>query len=1102
MARASMADLISRRRRVRFVGRRGERAAFQENFTFPPEDDRHRFLFHVHGHAGVGKTFLVREMEQLARERGALTAYVDEGVGSVPEALAAISVQCAQQGHPLKALDKLLATYRQRRHEAESATVPDAAAEGEGPSTGSMVAARAGLAGIGLVPVVGAFAGALDPAELAQGADRLRTVLSARFRNQEDVQLVLAPDRVLTPVFASELDGMDVPWIVLFFDTYERTSPFLDGWLRDLMVTERYGPLPAHVVVVLAGQRPFDAARWGGGLPEFVADLPLEPFSESETRDFLATKGVTDESVVAEVLRLSGGLPVLVSTLAENQPADRADVGDPSTTAVERFLKWEQDPKRRTAALACAVPRRLDEDVFRAAADTPPDETGALYGWLCGLPFVRDRGRGADGGGGVQYHDVVRAPMLRLQRHRSRRDLAARHARLAETFGRWREEAAEGLDPDDVWEHEPWREQRLEETYHLLCARPVAALPGALADVVAACRVGAVVGRRWARMLSDAGEDTDTEAVRKWGRGLTGALADDGDGVAGALDLLLARPGLDVAGRAEAHAVRGREWRNAGEFTRAVAEYGRALALDPELVRAHYGLGVTRQLLGDYDAALADLGRADMLAPDTSWIVYELGETCRVAGRFDDAVRYFERAGALDPTNAGIWASRGVCHYGLGDLDAALMDLDRSLGLQDDYLWALVRRARLRQARGETDQAFADLDRAVALAPDSVWIASERGDLYRLADRHEDAVTELTRAITLDPDHASSYAGRGMVLTALERYDEARSDLDRAVELDPSYVWALIRRAHLHRELGDKESMLGDLDRAVTAAPDRAWARAQRADGLRIAGRYEEAITDAGRAVELDPAYAWPLAIRGAVHMLTGDRLAAVADLDRAIDLSPDYGHARLKRAVALLALGRIDRAKADLRMPDVAMNYPARALTLLTEQLLREGRGEEAQSLLDAAGPEAGAHLDALRAQAHRLAGRWDAARQCALRLRAHDPVLGTFELALTVGLIEGRAAAAPLWRHLARLTEETGNEAPKLLLPRAVVHYALGDWPRADVLLADALAGPCNWDALADMVLVLTQLQAAPSPDAHLLAPRLARVAAARDALQERFA
>ena len=57
--RASMQELIEGRRRHGFVGRSAERAVFRANFGLAPEDERHRFLFHVHGDAGVGKsTFL------------------------------------------------------------------------------------------------------------------------------------------------------------------------------------------------------------------------------------------------------------------------------------------------------------------------------------------------------------------------------------------------------------------------------------------------------------------------------------------------------------------------------------------------------------------------------------------------------------------------------------------------------------------------------------------------------------------------------------------------------------------------------------------------------------------------------------------------------------------------------------------------------------------------------------------------------------------------------------------------------------------------------------------------------------------------------------
>ncbi|QFQ98178.1 hypothetical protein F9278_20420 [Streptomyces phaeolivaceus] len=228
-----------------------------------------------------------------------------------------------------------------------------------------MAATQAGLIGLGLVPVVGAFAGAIDPAQVAHGTERLRAALSARFRNHDDVQLVLEPLKVLTPVLVSELDRVaaDAPWITLFFDTYERTAPFLDAWLLDLVTTDRYGALPPNVILTLAGQHGPDPARWGD-YAGFVTELALEPFTDSEARQLLAARQVLDESVVREVLRLSGGLPVLVSTLAKDAGGAPGTVDDPAATAVERFLKWERDPARRATALACALPRWLDEDTL------------------------------------------------------------------------------------------------------------------------------------------------------------------------------------------------------------------------------------------------------------------------------------------------------------------------------------------------------------------------------------------------------------------------------------------------------------------------------------------------------------------------------------------------------------------------------------------------------------------------------------------------------------------------------------------------------------------------------------------------------------------
>ncbi|MEV3990445.1 tetratricopeptide repeat protein [Streptomyces sp. NPDC049837] len=879
-ARPSMQALLQRRKRAGFVGRRDELAVYRENFDIPVDDDRHRFVFHVRGIAGVGKTTLVREWQDLARGRGALTAYVDESVNSVPEALAEISACCAQQGHPLKALDRQLAIYRQRRYEAEAAsaavTGPEQQDAAAAPSAGGMAIAQAGLIGAGMLPVVGAFAGAVDPARVAQGTDRLRAVLSARFRNQDDVQLVLDPLQALTPVLVAELDRVaaEVPWVALFFDTYERTAPFLDTWLRDLITTEdRYGALPPNVVLTLAGQTRLDPACWSD-YAEFVGDIPLEPFTEPESRQLLAAKGVVDETVVQDVLRLAGGLPVLVSTLAEKP----GEVDAPSADAVDRFLKWETDPVRRAAALACALPRRLNEDVFAAATETGT----ALFAWLGSLPFVSERE------GHARYHDVVRGPMLRLQRLRSPRRWSAEHTRLAEVFAGWAEAAAGDVPADELWSRETWRAPRLEELYHRLCAQPVTALPGMLRAGVDVCEEqDPATARRWARVLADAGEDTDSADLRAWGRDTLAAL-DGEERPVGLLGLLLARAGFGREDQVAALVVRGMHHRRDGDHAKAVADYERALALDPDCARAHYGMGLVLRAEGDYAGALARLDRADGLAPDTAWILESRGDVHRLLGQHQKAVADCDRALELRPDSTWALATRGMAKYLMERDREALADLDRAIELEPEYWWALLRRSEVRLHLGDEDGALADLYRAEEIEPDRAWVIGERARLHWRCGRHEQALADFGRALEMDPEYAWARASRALVWESMGRLDEALADLDRAVELKPVYTWALTQRADVHRRLGDGEAERADLDRAVLSGDNPALAFAMRGAGHRLARRYEEAVADFGRAVELDPDYGWAIGSRGVTYRAMERLPEALADLERAALLLPD----------------------------------------------------------------------------------------------------------------------------------------------------------------------------------------------------------------------
>ncbi|WP_419995796.1 tetratricopeptide repeat protein [Streptomyces boninensis] len=1078
----SLQDLLRRRHRSGFVGRRAELALFRDNFGTPPEHEAHRFLFHIEGDAGIGKTSLLQQFQQIAREEKALTAQLDEAVGSVPEAMAEVSAQLARQGVELKSFDRLLKRYRERRHEAASAILPPPAESPEA-SPLATATAQAGLAGLGLVPGLGPVAGALDAQHVAQGMERLRTTLSARLRSHDDVQLVLAPLEVLTPAFVRDLGeaAASAPWLTLFFDTYERTGPLLDTWLRDMLFSDRYGPMPATTVVVLAGQQKLDPVIWAD-YADFVGRLRLELFTEDEVRGLLAAKGVTDERVVEVVLQLSGRLPVLTTMLAEGRPTDPAAIGDPSDTAVERFLKWIDDPGQREAALAAAFPTGLDEDVFRAAV---APESAGLYGWLRGLPFVADRA------GRSRYHDVVRTAMLRVQRARSPQRWRESHERLAGVYTGRRQALEVDADEQRRWDNEDWAAARREETYHLLCGDPQRALPQALADAVHAIDSGVSDARRWAGLLVRAGRDAASDEVARWGERLLATLGDSAEEETAGdrreiryCTLLLTEARLDRAARCQALCVRGREHRNAGEHEASLADFGQVLELDPEYVRAYGGRGITYGITARYEEALADMDRAVALRGDFDDLG-DRGNVYRLLGRYDEALADLDRAIATGEGGAWEYGTRGEIHRMLDHHAAALADLDIAVELDPENAFARAARAQTYTSLGRYDVAVAEFTRVIELAPELAWNFEKRAETRQLAGEHEAAVADFTAALELDPTRHWSLGQRGESLGQLGRDDEALADLTAAIELEPEYRWAYTERAAIRHRQGRSEEALADLTRALEGSA-YAYARVVRGVMLRDLGRSEEALADLDEAVRADPAYAHAFRERGVTHKAAGRYDDALADFDRVLELQPGNAWAAMHRVQVLAESGRTGAAHAGLDAllaaePEHAGAHQERGRLYLLERRYEEA-AQQLERALEFDPDDSRPYLllagCALLTGAHELAGAHLAS------LAAAESDEGEALEALLSTVVDGVAATADRWTALL----DTATDAWDLLL----CHCGRGDWPAAERALAELLDSGPDWSDLVGEALLLDVLAGAPGADA----PRLL---AYRDRLQE---
>jgi tetratricopeptide (TPR) repeat protein len=815
--RLTRQELVRRRRRSGFVGRRGEISTFRANLSRNPEADDYQFLHHVHGIAGVGKTSLLQQWAAIAGEHGAATVHLADAVHSAVEGMAAISERLSRQELPLKRFEKLLASYRQRLHEAQQAlraqplqeeSVSDQSAP---PSLPGTLAAQVGLAGLGMVPVVGAFAGAIDAAQVVEGAQRLRSAVGSRMRSLDDMQLLLDPVGTLTPVFLEDLADLAErrPWVVLFIDVYERTGLVLDAWLRDIAFTDAHGALPANVQIVLAGQGRLNARFWGDWL-DLVNDVSLDVFTEQEARALVALQGITAEQVVEVILSLSGRLPVLLQTLAQARPFDAGAVEDPSGTAVERFLKWETDPARRAAALACALPLRFNEDVYRAVV---PSEATEQYAWVRRLAFVTDRA------GQCRYHDVVRTPMLRLQRTQSPTRWQQDHTSLAELYRGWRLRREEGLPADERWTDLLWREYRCNETYHRLCADPRQALPEALMEITEACEQEGGAVRRWSQLLIQAAADTADDSLAVWGDRLAFAPEEEPSAVLGTLGALLGHPGLPITGQVQARLVRGRAHRSAQRYAQAHVDFAAALALAPDNAEAYVERALTYLLTDQPEQALSDYSRAITLDPELDWAFLGRARALRTQGRIEEALQDLDRALAIDPEYAAAHAERSL------------------------NLWQTHRR----------DDAVQAMARAAEHGPATSWYRlmwlhylSQLGR-HAEVDKHIEQL--LTQAGDNPPVHRSDLlAYRGWALHCLDRDSEALAQLEQAAALTATVSAAFGRYGWVLWEASRLEEAEQSFSRALSEVPDIPWCLGGRGITRLYDGRWDEAVDDLARS--------------------------------------------------------------------------------------------------------------------------------------------------------------------------------------------------------------------------------------------------------------
>ena len=161
-----------------------------------------------------------------------------------------------------------------------------------------------------------------------------------------------------------------------------------------------------------------------------------------------------------------------------------------------------------------------------------------------------------------------------------------------------------------------------------------------------------------------------------------------------------------------------------GRYAEAIPHYEEALKLDPQYFAIHHNLGRALAAVGRLDEAIAHLETALEHSPDRADVHQSLGQALMGKGRLTDALPHFESAARLDPGLADAHYYLGLClYFARGDAVTALAQWREALRLAPDSLGALSRTARVLAV--SPDAALRNGAEAVELARRAAGLSKE-----------------------------------------------------------------------------------------------------------------------------------------------------------------------------------------------------------------------------------------------------------------------------------------------------------------------------------------------------------------------------------------
>jgi tetratricopeptide (TPR) repeat protein len=407
------------------------------------------------------------------------------------------------------------------------------------------------------------------------------------------------------------------------------------------------------------------------------------------------------------------------------------------------------------------------------------------------------------------------------------------------------------------------------------------------------------------------------------------------------------------------------------------------IAVTPTDAEGFVARGNTLLDMWRHDEAIADFNKALALDPKNVWAIADRGIAQVWKNRLEEAKKDLDSAEALDPKNPVVFRGRGLLAERQGKFEEAATAYSRSLELDPENMFAIAHRGQMYRLLGEDEKALADAAAAIKGSPAWVDPYILQANILRSQSKYDAAAKVADALIAANPDQQYALVAAAMIYNGVRKRAESMRAFDQALAVKPdAYVY--INRSRI-RPKDDVAGRLADIDEALKLDPTSQDALALRADTLAESGKHAEAIAIYTQLLSATPGHPMHLIGRGLAFARKGEIAlaekdfadakssakgpqilppilnnlcwakataglvleSALADCEEALAKAPDEPAFLDSRAFVLLRLDRLDEAIATY---DKALaKRPRQSASLFGRAIAWSRKGDQLKSQTDA---------------------------------------------------------------------------------------------------------------------------------------------------------